>query len=70
MRDPERIPEIITLLHAAWAAYPDLRLGQLISNISQAGGWSSNDPFYAEDDIMVLGLQKLFENKLKEDKND
>jgi uncharacterized protein YihD (DUF1040 family) len=61
MRDPERIPEIITLLHAAWTAYPDLRLGQLISNIA-----NTRDPFYVEDDMMILGLQKLFENKLNE----
>lgn len=66
MRDPERIPEIITLLHAAWTAYPDLRLGQLICNIAEAGGWKSNDPFYVEDDVMLLGLQKLFENQLNE----
>lgn len=34
MRDPARIDRVIELLRAAWHASPDLRLGQLISNLT------------------------------------
>jgi len=46
MRDPERINRIINLLRAYWHIYPDLRLGQIISNVAPG------EPplFYLEDD--------------------
>jgi hypothetical protein len=33
MRDPKRIPLILDELKGIWGAFPDLRLGQLISNV-------------------------------------
>ena len=32
MRNPERIPRIIELLGQLWDKFPDMRLGQLLSN--------------------------------------
>ncbi|MBV8068282.1 MAG: hypothetical protein JO270_00155 [Acidobacteriaceae bacterium] len=34
MRDPNRIPRILTLLRDYWTRYPDLRLGQIIVNFT------------------------------------
>jgi len=32
MRDPDRIPVILSQIEMLWEKYPDLRLGQLIMN--------------------------------------
>jgi uncharacterized protein YihD (DUF1040 family) len=59
MRDPARIDRIVGLLRRYWHQYPDLRLGQLIVNVT-----GSSDPFYREDDQTeqqlraALGLNK------------
>lgn len=45
MRDPKRINRIIELLRARWHQNPDMRLGQLVVNITGA-----SDPFHIEDD--------------------
>lgn len=55
MRDPDRIPALLTALVDAWHRYPDLRLGQLIINACPPMG----DPFNVEDDVMLAGLQRL-----------
>ena len=34
MRDPARIPKVLAALHAFWEKNPDLRLGQIISNLT------------------------------------
>jgi uncharacterized protein YihD (DUF1040 family) len=47
-RDPKRIPKVIAVLQQAWERNPDLRLGQLISNATNA-----EDFFYYEDDRMT-----------------
>lgn len=44
-RRKERIPEMLKQLEIAWKGYPDMRLGQLISNIVR-----NNDLFSIEDD--------------------
>lgn len=44
MRDPERISRICQKLEQTWKMFPDMRLGQLITNIL------GTDPFYIEDD--------------------
>jgi hypothetical protein len=33
-RNPERIPEVLEALRVAWEKNPELRLGQLIRNVS------------------------------------
>ncbi len=61
MRDPDRIPEVLRMLETAWKQSPDLRLGQLIVCASTLGNKYSIDPFYIEDDAMVIGLTKFIE---------
>jgi hypothetical protein len=47
MRDPERIDRILGKLKTHWEEHPDMRLGQLLSNISPD---FEQNPFYTEDD--------------------
>lgn len=56
MRDPNRIDKIIGLLRKYWWAHPDLRLGQLVSNLTPAryqresdAGLKMLDPYHVED---------------------
>jgi len=59
MRDPARIPRMLDLLRQVWERSPDLRLGQIVSSATMAGGWGQNDPFYCEDDVTEKGLRKM-----------
>lgn len=64
MRDPNRIPTVLAALERVWYRYPDLRLGQLVVNASSVADPSNpgpKDPFYCEDDQMLLGLKRLTE---------
>jgi len=47
MRDPARILGVLAKIYVACQASPDLRLGQLIVNLS-----GSTDPFQIEDVIL------------------
>ena len=47
MRDPSRIPKILTLLEMAWDMEPDCRLGQLLLAIVSD---PHRDMFYIEED--------------------
>ena len=58
MRDPNRIPEIISLLQEGWSKVPDWRFGQLIENIKRYVGRS--DLFFTEDDEMVEIIKEYF----------
>lgn len=57
MRDPERIDRILQLLKTYWKANPDLRLAQIITNMSGA----DNCPavFYFEDDKLEIVLKGM-----------
>ena len=57
MRNPERIPEILKELERFWKQVPDLRLGQIISNLSYES-MRNNDPFYMEDDDLLELLKQ------------
>ncbi|MCK4788084.1 MAG: hypothetical protein KAV87_30300 [Desulfobacteraceae bacterium] len=63
MRDPERIPRILAKIQEIWQKYPDLRLGQLIVNVSPK---HERNLFYAEDDELEhqLELFKAMSNGL------
>lgn len=52
--DPSRIKPIIDLLQKQWEEHPQMRLGQLIVNITD-----STDPFYVEDDTMERRMKEL-----------
>ena len=57
MRNPERIPEVLKELEEFWKQNPDLRLGQIISNLSYES-MRNNDPFYMEDDDLLELLKQ------------
>jgi len=60
-RDPARIDTILNVLREYWSKNPDLRLGQILENISSR---SSKPTFYLEDDILLDQLNSNLE-KLK-----
>jgi len=65
MRNPNRIPEILSNLERIWKKYPDLRLCQLVVIAAKP-----TDPcpqvFYKEDDKFLEGLLKLDNLERKE----
>lgn len=55
-RDPDRIPKLLEAIRRVWAQEgTDLRLGQLLMNLSAEHG-VGNDLFYVEDDQLVEWL--------------
>ena len=60
MRDPSRIHKIISLLEMYWENNPDLRLCQIITNMSSKTNFSI-DPYYLEDDL----LKKILEDEVE-----
>ena len=60
MRDINRIDEVLDKIKTIWKNNPDLRLGQLISNVLQ-------DPalYYCEDDMLVKYLEDYYEENKK-----
>lgn len=54
-RDPDRIDDILEQLEDYWEDHPDLRLGQIVSNIAQKEG--VDDPFFIEDEELLEGLK-------------
>lgn len=61
MRDKNRIPIILAKLEKIWSDVPDLRLGQLICNLSYEAG-CGNDPYFMEDEVLEI----LLNLKIKE----
>lgn len=55
MRDPKRIYIVVNDIMHEWEKYPDLRLGQLISNAMNGSGV---DLFYIEDEELVKAIKK------------
>lgn len=66
MRNPNRIPKILSLLQQGWDKVPDWRFGQLIENLKRYIG--VKDLFYIEDDEMVENIINFF--KMEESVND
>lgn len=60
MRDPKRIGPIMSLLQKYWEKHPDLRLGQVIANLTPP--YLGNDPFYMEDDELEQHLLAQLQN--------
>ncbi len=61
MRDPDRIYPFCMEFAKLWSTVPDLRFGQLITNIireymSETGA----DPFYVEDDEFMKRMKVWF----------
>lgn len=55
MRNPNRIPRILSQIKAIWEKNPDLRLCQLLGNCFVAG-----DNYYKEDDILEKKLDEVY----------
>ena len=54
MRDPNRIEPFCAELAALWSKYPDLRFGQIMSNISRYIAMEHRkDWFYLEEDELL-----------------
>ena len=55
MRKKDRIDSIVTKLEEIWVQFPDLRLGQLLLNVSK-------DPelYYLEDEELIEKLEKFY----------
>lgn len=51
MRDPKRIDPIIDRIRNFWKAYPELRLGQILTN-AIGGKFDDSKLFYIEDDVL------------------
>lgn len=59
MRDPKRIKEVTMALMECWSKAPDLRFGQLVSNIHYA--YSGGDMFFPEDTQWLMWIRKFEE---------
>ena len=53
-RDPQRINPTLNIIRNIWYKFPELRLGQLLTNITPAG----KDLFYLEDDELIERLKE------------
>lgn len=58
MRDPKRFDEVLESLKEYWEYYPDFRLGQLLCALSYYS-YGNADPFYLEDDKLLVLLNDL-----------
>lgn len=54
--DLGRISPILDALNEAWRTNPELRLGQLISNLADSGGTA--DTYYVTDDVLLEALRR------------
>lgn len=61
MRDINRIEPLLDLIESVWKRYPDLRLGQLILNVTQ-----EDKLYYLEDTDLKMLLEERY--NLKEGK--
>lgn len=57
MRDPARIPRLLSLLERYWNLYPDLRLAQIIGNFAPF-----SDTYHYEDDALIAALEAALES--------
>jgi uncharacterized protein YihD (DUF1040 family) len=63
MRDPSRIPKILSLVETAWEMAADLRLGQLLMAIAR-----KDDIWYIEEDEWERVLRTFIGDNEKIDK--
>lgn len=58
-RNPERIDRILELVGKYWKKNPDLRLGQLLSNITMGEDNLNTDIYFYEDSQLLKSLVEL-----------
>jgi hypothetical protein len=68
VRDPARIARLISMLHVYWISHRDLRLGQIVCNLTPdrfdvmtQDGFLKADPYNVEDDVW----EEIFRKALK-----
>ena len=62
-RDPKRINKILSTLKTYWKCNPDMRLGQILHNMSVD---LNIDIFFLEDDDLKKALDKWMIEKLND----
>jgi len=55
MRDPKRIPKMLNELKGIWSTFPDLRLGQLLVNVTERSSL-----YYIEDDELMKKIRQYY----------
>jgi len=55
MRDPKRIPKMLNELKGIWSTFPDLRLGQLLVNVTER-----STLYYMEDDELMKKIRQYY----------
>lgn len=58
MRDPARCARIASKLLEVWERMPDLRMGQLLTNLHRSPEYKGA-PFYWEDDLLENRLDEI-----------
>lgn len=56
MRNPERIDKVLAAISEVWKRYPDLRFGQLISNV-----FSEPTLYFIEDDELIEKIKRFYD---------
>jgi len=62
MRDPKRIRKVCNKLASAWETTPDLRFGQLVTNVMLEIQKDERIPFYVEDEEMISNIEEYCQN--------
>lgn len=62
MRDPIRIDEVLEVIRIYWKQNPDLRLGQIVSNATQAAKEKELAPFSDHGDVWSDLVRRLIFN--------
>ena len=60
MRDPKRIDEALKILGHYWKKYPDLRLGQLLCNVTEDGLEDNSKLYYVEDEYLMIAIMMRY----------
>lgn len=61
MRDPKRINKCLRKIKEVWSKNPDLRLGQLLINITP----SANSLYFIEDEQLINLLDNFYKEESK-----
>jgi len=59
MRDPNRIGSVLHAVEKIWRLYPDMRLGQLVTNLAD---WAEESVWDIEEDALVAEIERHLDN--------
>lgn len=60
MKDPKRIDKALEILGHYWKKYPDLRLGQLLCNVTEDGLDGNPNLYYVEDEYLMVAIMMRY----------